>query len=79
MIVVSDSTPLITLMKAEKLYILQRLFGEVLIPETVFSELTSNESYPDEAELITENDYIKVVKVENTDLVSILQRATGLD
>ncbi len=36
MIVVSDSTPLITLMKAEKLYILQRLFGEVLIPETVF-------------------------------------------
>ncbi len=79
MIVVSDSTPLITLMKAEKLYILQRLFGEVLIPETVFSELTSNESYPDEAELITESDYIKVVKVENTDLVSILQRATGLD
>lgn len=79
MIVVSDSTPLITLMKAETLYILQRLFGEVLIPETVFHELTSNESYKDEAELINRSDYIKVVTVKNADFVSILQRATGLD
>ena len=42
MIVVSDSTPLITLMKAEKLDILYRLFGDVIIPEAVFSEVTGN-------------------------------------
>lgn len=42
MIVVSDTTPLITLMKADKLDILHGLFGEVLIPEAVFDELTTN-------------------------------------
>ena len=43
MIVVSDSTPLITLMKATKLVILHGLFGEVVIPDAVYSEVTSNE------------------------------------
>ena len=42
MIVVSDSTPLITLMKTERLEVLQALFGRVLIPETVFLELIVN-------------------------------------
>ena len=42
MIVVSDSTPLITLMKAGRLDLLKSLFGEVLIPEAVFAEVTSN-------------------------------------
>ena len=41
MIVVSDTTPLITLMKADRLAILHKLFGEILIPEAVFSELTT--------------------------------------
>ena len=44
MIVVSDSTPLISLMKVSQLDILQKLFGDVLIPEAVFSELTSNDA-----------------------------------
>ena len=43
MIVVSDTTPLITLMKAGNLDILQSLFGEVILPEAVFSEVTENE------------------------------------
>ena len=32
MIVVSDTTPLISLMKAARLEVLQQLFGEVLMP-----------------------------------------------
>jgi predicted nucleic acid-binding protein len=36
MIVVSDTTPLISLMKASQLKILKELFGEVLIPDAVF-------------------------------------------
>ena len=43
MIVVSDSTPLITLMKANQLNLLEKLFGEVLIPEAVFHEVTAFE------------------------------------
>lgn len=35
MIVVSDTTPLISLMKASRLDVLQRMFGEILIPESV--------------------------------------------
>lgn len=49
MIVVSDTTPLITLMKADRLHILQAMFGEVLIPEAVFSEVTANQSFREEA------------------------------
>lgn len=37
MIVISDSTPLISLMKAVRLEILEPLFGEVFIPEAVVS------------------------------------------
>ena len=46
MIVVSDSGPLISLMKAEQLDLLRRLHHEILIPEAVYRELTSNESFP---------------------------------
>ena len=79
MIVVSDSTPLISLMKASQLDILEKLFGDVLIPEAVFSELTTNEAFPEEAALIQRSTYIKVVKVGDRKAVSLLQRATGLD
>ena len=79
MIVISDSTPLITLMKATRLDVLKGLFGEVLIPEAVFSEVTMNENFKDEANLIKGSDYIRVVKVNNLEQVSFLQRATGLD
>ena len=39
MIVVSDSTPLITLMKAARIDLLHDLFGEIVIPEAVYREL----------------------------------------
>ena len=79
MIVVSDTTPLITLMKAEKLDILHRLFGEVMIPEAVFSEVTGNDTFRNEEDTIRNSDYIKVVKVRDDSQVMFLQRATGLD
>ncbi len=79
MIVVSDYTPLITLMKAARLEILERLFGEVLIPEAVFSELTANASYWDEVEQIRNSSFIQVVRAKDDERVAFLQRATGLD
>ena len=62
-IVVSDSTPLISLMKAELLDTLAGLFGEVLIPEAVFQEVTTNEEFQDEADQIKKSSFIHVVKV----------------
>lgn len=57
MIVVSDSTPLITLMKAMQLDILYKLFGEIIIPEAVFQELTKNGNFPDEAKQIRDSEF----------------------
>lgn len=44
MIVVSDTTPLISLSKINRLDLLEKLFGEVLIPQAVFNELTVDEA-----------------------------------
>ena len=42
MLVISDTTPIISLAKANRLYLLERIFGKVLIPKAVFEELTEN-------------------------------------
>ena len=79
MIVVSDSTPLITLMKATQLKILHELFGEIIIPEAVHDELTINEKYTEEAKLINSSEFIRVISVEDKKSVFLLQHAAGLD
>ena len=79
MIVISDTTPLITLMKVGRLDILNSLFGDVLIPKAVFEEVTYNESFQNEAEQIKNSEFIKVVTVGDGSQVSFLQRVSGLD
>lgn len=79
MIVVSDTTPLISLMKASRLELLATLFREVLIPEAVFSELTANPRFQAEADQIRKAPYIKVVTVSEQKAVDILRRSSGLD
>ena len=54
MIVISDTTPLISLMKIGQLNLLNHLFGEVQIPSAVFEELISNPRFPDESRQIRE-------------------------
>ena len=79
MIVVSDTTPLISLMKASRLELLATLFHEVLIPEAVFSELTANPRSQAEADQIRKAPYIKVVSVSEQKAVDVLRRSSGLD
>ena len=79
MIVVSDTTPLISLLKINQLDLLEKLFGEVLIPEAVFNELTVDERFQLEAKVIRQKEFIAVKPVNNLESVSILKRATGLD
>lgn len=50
MIVVSDTTPLISLLKIDRIGLLEKLFGQVLIPQAVFDELTSDERFKFEAD-----------------------------
>ena len=79
MIVVSDTTPLISLMKAARLDLLGPLFQEVLIPTAVFTELTTNPNFAEEAEQIKSCPFIRVVTVKEQKAVDVLQRSAGLD
>ncbi len=79
MIVVADTTPLISLMKIGRLNLIEQLFGEVQIPAAVYSELISNANFKKEAQQIQNNSYIKRVIIEDKKSVDLLRRATGLD
>ncbi len=79
MIVVSDTTPLISLLKINRIDLLEKLFDRVLIPDAVFSELTTDERFRLEADQIRQKEFIIVKSVANAEATSLLQRATGLD
>ncbi len=79
MLVVSDTTPIISLMKDNRLGILKELFREIVIPEAVYNELTSNPKFPEEAKMIEDSDFIKTVTLNDQKLLDVFQRATGLD
>ena len=51
MIVVSDAIPVIALLKAERLDLLQKLYHTVVIPEAVYQELIVNDIYEKEKEI----------------------------
>jgi predicted nucleic acid-binding protein len=79
MIVVSDTTPLITLLKVQHLELLKIYFGEVQIPKAVFDELTCDERFATEAEQIRDCSFIHVNELADDKSVNLLCRATGLD
>lgn len=79
MIVVSDSGPLISLMKASQLELLRKLYQEILIPEAVYQELTSNPRYASEAMEIRSSAFIRTVPVQDRKAVDVLQKLSGLD
>lgn len=79
MIVVSDTTPLISLMKIGRLNLVEPLFGEVQVPNAVYAELTHNPEFAAEAQQIEKSPWIKRVVIEDARAVDLLKRATGLD
>lgn len=79
MIVISDTTPLISLLKINRLNLLEKLFGVVQIPKAVFAELTENPKYASEAEIIINSPFIQVADEIDENYVSLLRRSTGLD
>ena len=58
---------------------LKENFSEVMIPRAVFNELTSDRRFIDEAEQVTNCEYIKVEDVLHAECVEELRRTTGLD
>lgn len=70
---------MISLLKIDRIDLLEKLFGQVLIPQAVFDELTADERFKLEADQIRQKQFIKVSAVKNPESASILKRATGLD
>lgn len=79
MLVVSDTTPIISLLKVKRIDVLEFLFGEVYIPNAVYKELTSNQLFIEEAEKIKNSAFIKTVNIPMDDSLNMLRRATGLE
>ncbi|MBQ2592703.1 MAG: DUF3368 domain-containing protein [Candidatus Riflebacteria bacterium] len=79
MIVISDTTPIISLIKIDKLFLLQKLFGKVIIPQAVYDELVSNPKYTNEAITVYNSSYISIVKIEDRQSVDKLRYSSGLD
>ncbi len=70
MIVVSDASPLIALGAAGEIWLLHEMYGEVLVPEQVFTEATADDRPG--ALAIRAADWIRTVRVRDTGLVEIL-------
>lgn len=79
MIVISDTTPIISFLKIKRLDLLKTLFEIVQIPKSVFAELTENIKYRDEAEIIKNSIFIHVIDDIDENYVSLLRRSAGLD
>lgn len=79
MIVISDTTPILSLLKAEQLVLLQKLFDTVIVPEKVYEELTTNQFFESEKSIIVNCPFIVVEKVCNQESVKLLRNITGLD
>lgn len=79
MIVISDTTPLVSFLKINRLDLLEKLFGGVQIPRVVFEELTCNPKYQLEAETVKNCSFIQIIDEIDEAYVSLLCRSSGLD
>lgn len=79
MIVISDTTPILSLLKAGRLELLKKMYQTVIVPEAVYDELTSNDDYVEEKKEIEKCSFISVERVHNIESVRILRDVTGLD
>jgi predicted nucleic acid-binding protein len=61
MIVISNTTPIISLSSIGKIHILKDLFGEIIIPQAVYNEIKAKKRYGYEE---VESEFIKVKAIQ---------------
>ena len=69
--IVSDASPLIVLLKTNKLSILEKLFKKILIPEAVYKEITAKHH---EKLVFEKLEWIETRKVGNAETVAFLEK-----
>lgn len=77
MTIISDTTPIISLIKINRLDLLEKLFGEILIPEAVFRELTTNVLFANEAEIVKSSKFLKVSPIQNKNRLKFCRLPAG--
>ena len=77
MIVVSDTTPISELAKVGYFNLLYKLFEQVIIPQEVYSEITTG-NHP-AAEIVSTFSWLKVSQIKNPKRVKTLQLTSNLD
>ena len=69
--IVSNASPLIVLLKINKLSILKELFEKIIIPEAVYKEITAKE--PDKL-IFDKLGWIKTRSVTNIEMTTLLEK-----
>lgn len=79
MIVISDTTPIISLIKIGHLDILHKLYNNIIIPKAVYDELIINTDYEEEMHVIKKCTFMQIKVVEESLSLALLQRQLNLD
>ena len=69
--IISDASPLIVLLKTNKLSILKELFEKIIVPEAVHKEITAKEH---EKTIFNKIEWIETRSIRNTDLTTLLEK-----
>lgn len=62
--IVSNTTPIIALLKIDKLILLKELYGEIIIPKAVYDEINEGKDKTYYADL-QQIDWIKILEIKN--------------
>jgi uncharacterized protein len=62
--VVSNTTPLISLLKLDRLELLRKIYSEICIPSAVYNEIEAGRDKPFYRDL-SKIDWIKIIEIEN--------------
>jgi predicted nucleic acid-binding protein len=70
-VIVSDAGPLIVLLKTNNLSILQRLFIKIVVPKTVYQEITAKKQ---EKQFFDNINWIEIKSAKNTELNALIEQ-----
>lgn len=69
--IISDASPLIVLLKTNKLSLLKELFEKILVPEAVHKEITAKEH---EKTIFNKIEWIETSTIRNTEMTTLLEK-----
>lgn len=63
--IVTNSTPLIALNKISRLDLLEKIYGEIIIPYAVYEEVVLESNIKESTDFIIESGFINIMRIKN--------------